>query len=42
MLDPDLVGRILSEVRRQTTVPITVKCRLGVDRIQICSKRHDF
>jgi tRNA-dihydrouridine synthase A len=31
MLEPDLVGQIVHQMQRRTSLPITVKCRLGVD-----------
>jgi tRNA-dihydrouridine synthase A len=31
MLNPDLVRRICSEIRSQVQIPLTVKCRIGVD-----------
>ena len=31
MFDPGLVAEICAEMRRQVTIPVTVKCRLGVD-----------
>ena len=31
MFDAELVARIVSEMRKNTTIPVTVKCRLGVD-----------
>ena len=31
MKDPELVARIVAEMRSQVTIPVTVKCRLGVD-----------
>lgn len=31
MLDPDLVQRLCSEMIKKVTVPVTVKCRIGVD-----------
>jgi tRNA-dihydrouridine synthase A len=31
MFDPSLVARIVSEMRKAVTIPVTVKCRLGVD-----------
>jgi tRNA-dihydrouridine synthase A len=31
MFDPELVAQITSEMRKLVTIPVTVKCRLGVD-----------
>lgn len=31
MLDPDLVRQIVHQMQRRTSLPVTVKCRLGVD-----------
>ena len=31
MLDPELVRQIVSSMRRQVSLPITVKCRIGAD-----------
>ena len=31
MKDPHLVAQIVAEMRAACTIPITVKCRLGVD-----------
>ena len=31
MKDPELVAQIVAEMRSQVTIPVTVKCRLGVD-----------
>ena len=31
MAEPDLVARCMSAMARSTTVPVTVKCRLGID-----------
>jgi len=31
MFDPELVAKITSEMRKSVTIPVTVKCRLGVD-----------
>lgn len=31
MFDAELVARIVTEMRKNTTIPVTVKCRLGVD-----------
>lgn len=31
MFNPKLVAKIVAEMRRQVTIPVTVKCRLGVD-----------
>ena len=31
MFDPNLVAKIVSEMRKAVTIPVTVKCRLGVD-----------
>lgn len=33
MLDPPLVRRIVESMKAEVTVPITVKCRIGVDRL---------
>ena len=32
MKDAELVGRICYEMRKQAQIPVTVKCRLGVDK----------
>ena len=31
MYDAELVARICAEMRSQVSIPVTVKCRLGVD-----------
>ena len=31
MKDPDLVASIVAEMKKACTIPITVKCRIGVD-----------
>ena len=31
MFNPELVAKITTEMRKQVTIPVTVKCRLGVD-----------
>mmetsp|Transcript_26258 Transcript_26258/g.25427 ORF Transcript_26258/g.25427 Transcript_26258/m.25427 type:complete len:156 (+) Transcript_26258:357-824(+) len=31
MKNPELVAQITSEMRKQVSIPVTVKCRLGVD-----------
>lgn len=31
MFDPELVAKITTEMRKQVTIPVSVKCRLGVD-----------
>lgn len=31
MLDPPLVRRIVESIKAEVTIPLTVKCRIGVD-----------
>ncbi len=31
MLEPDLVGKIVEKMKRAVSIPVTVKCRIGVD-----------
>ena len=31
MFDPKLVAKICSEMKKYVKIPVTVKCRLGVD-----------
>lgn len=31
MLDPPLVRRIVESIKAEVTIPVTVKCRIGVD-----------
>ena len=31
MKDPELVASIVAEMKKACTIPITVKCRIGVD-----------
>ena len=31
MLDPELVAKMVAAMREAVTIPVTVKCRLGVD-----------
>ena len=31
MLDPELVAQMVAAMREAVTIPVTVKCRLGVD-----------
>lgn len=33
MLDPSLVRRIVESMKAEVTIPITIKCRIGVDSI---------
>ena len=33
MLDPSLVRRIVEYMKAEVTIPITIKCRIGVDSI---------
>ena len=32
MLEPDLVGKIVEKMKRSVSIPVTVKCRIGVDK----------
>ena len=36
MLNPDLVRRIVDAIHSVTSVPVTVKCRIGVDGFTAC------
>ena len=36
MLNPDLVRRIVDAIQFVTSVPVTVKCRIGVDGYSFC------
>ena len=33
MKTPELVAQIVAEMRAHVTIPVTVKCRLGVDEL---------
>ena len=42
MKDPDLVAQIVTEMRSQVTIPVTVKCRLGVDDLDQWENIENF
>lgn len=42
MKDPHLVAKIVAEMRAQCTIPVTVKCRLGVDDLDSWENIENF
>ncbi len=44
MLDPERVSKVVLAIQRVTSLPVTVKCRIGVDGIcfpRMCNVDHD-
>ena len=42
MAEPELVGRCVQAMQRAVTVPVTVKCRIGIDRTDSWESLRDF
>jgi tRNA-dihydrouridine synthase A len=42
MAHPTLVGECVAAMREQTTLPVTVKCRIGIDAMNSDAELHDF
>ena len=42
MKNPENVARIVAEIRSKVTIPVTVKCRLGVDDLDKWENIENF
>jgi tRNA-dihydrouridine synthase A len=42
MFSPDLVAKMVYDMRRQVQIPVTIKCRLGVDDHDTYEHSYNF
>lgn len=42
MLEPDLVAKMVQSMKDKVTIPVTIKCRIGVDEYDSYEFVHDF